>query len=98
MSALTACWLIAIVLFLGGSFLALALCRAAGRVSRAEEARGLAVWDVAAERWVRLPRGAEKGPGRLTAREVEEADALALDAGCDRLWAAIEDQQKGDQA
>lgn len=62
------------------------------------------VWDAAAEKWVDIPPGAVPGPGQMTVREITEADPLellyrapaydaALDAGCDRLWDAVRDEQ-----
>lgn len=106
-AALTAVGVVAACLLL----LAFGLCRAAGRGSRAEEA-GTQVWDTGLGRWVRLPYGARPGPGQLTEREVDARDRCQLliselnadphdpkwDAGCERLWDAIRDEQtnKGD--
>lgn len=67
-----------------------------------EERAGLTVWDSAAEKWIRLAPGAERGPGQMTSREVEDADQLELlwlapafdpetAAGWSRLQQAIDD-------
>lgn len=69
----------------------------------------LPVWDSATQGWVYLPPGALLDVGQLTAAEVAEVEALeaqlalpdydrAWDAGCERLWDAIRDEQnQGDQ-
>ena len=70
--------------------------------------RPTAAWDMAAEEWVHLPPGVQPGPGQLMGREIAEADPLELlylspaydpelDAGFDRLRAALRDEQKGEQ-
>lgn len=72
------------------------------------ERAGMAVWDSAAEKWIRLAPGVEPGPGQMTGREVEDADQLELlwlvpafdpelAAGRARLQQAIDDDIKGDQ-
>jgi len=64
---------------------------------------GAKVWDTTAEAWVPLAPGAVPGPGQMTEREIDEADALELlylapaydaelAAGCDRLLQAIRDE------
>lgn len=79
----------------------------AERVAAADRRVGLSVWDSPAQKWVHLPPGTEPGPGQLTSRALEEAGQLELlyaapaygedpDTGCDRLRAAIDDQQEGD--
>lgn len=88
----------------GCAFVLLRLCR----TRRPAQCAGTRVWDTAAERWVYLPPGVAPGPGQMTGREVDEADALGLlylapaydaelEAGCDRLLRALRDeQQKGE--
>lgn len=68
------------------------------------------VWDFSTEKWVDLPSGTKPGPGQMTSRQIEKTDPLELlylapaydaelAAGCDRLRAAIRDEQeKGEQA
>jgi hypothetical protein len=112
MSTTTACWLIAAVLFLVGLLLlAFALCRVSAGSAAVDESRSR-VWDTELGRWVRLPYGTKPGPGQLTEAEVDARDRCQLliseldadpfdprwDAGCERLWDAIRDEQKGDQA
>lgn len=81
MSTVTACWLIAAVLFpVGLLFLAFALCRVSAGSAAVDESRSR-VWDETANRWVRLPYGAKPGPGQLTEAEVDAFDRfqIALD-------------------
>lgn len=110
MSTLTAA-LTAALIVAGLLFLAFALCRIAAGSAAVDESRSR-VWDEAEGRWVRLPYGAKPGPGQLTEAEVEARDRCQLliseldadpydprwDAGCERLWDAIRDEQnhKGD--
>jgi hypothetical protein len=112
MSATTACWLIAAVLFLACLLLlALSLCRISAGSAAVDESRGR-VWDEK-RGWIRLPYGAKPGPGQLTEAEVDARDRCQLliselnadpydpkwDAGCERLLDDIRDErQKGDQA
>lgn len=65
-------------------------------------------------RWITLPPGVKPGPGQYTDREVASLDQLELAwdapaygdtavdpawaAGLERLWDAVRDHQKGDQA
>lgn len=105
-AALTAALIVA-----GLLFLAFALCRIAAGSAAVDESRSR-VWDEGLGRWVRLPYGTKPGPGQLAEAEVEVRDRCQLliselnadpydpkwDAGCERLWDAIRDEQKGDQA
>lgn len=75
---------------------------------------GLDVWDDNTHRWITLPPGVKPSPSQYTDREVVSLDQLELAwgapaygeaavdpawaAGCERLWDAIRDVQKGDQA
>jgi hypothetical protein len=111
MSTLTAALTAALIVVACLLLLAAGLGRAAGMASRTEEARGR-VWDERLGRWVRLPYGTKPCPGQLTEAEVDARDRCQLliseldadpfdprwDAGCERLWDAIRDEQKGDQA
>lgn len=102
MSTETARWLIAGVLFAGGLLvLVLGLCRIAAGSAAVDESRSR-VWDEAEGCWVRLPYGAQPGPGQLTEAEVDSLDRfqIALDdlvggpqwaAGRARLLDAIRD-------
>jgi hypothetical protein len=89
--------------------LALGLCRIAAGSAAVDESRSQ-VWDTELGRWVRLPYGTKPAPGQLTESEVAARDRCQLliseldadplnpkwDAGCERLWDAIRDEQKGD--
>ncbi|ELP67696.1 hypothetical protein STRTUCAR8_08626 [Streptomyces turgidiscabies Car8] len=112
-SPLTACGLIAAVLFLVAVFFAFALCRAAGRPAPARQPQPPRAWDFTTEDWVDLPAGAKPGPGQMTPQQIEDADDLDLlylsrpfdpatdpqwAAGRERLYDAARDHQKGDQA
>lgn len=77
---------------------------AAQRVAAARVRVGFTVWDFDAEEWVELSPGVEPGPGQMTARDIAKADELELlylsraydpawDAGRERLWDAVRDQQ-----
>ena len=97
MSAVAACWLIAAVLLPGGLLLALGLCRAAGRASRAEEAREETVHDVGPDSLQLL----QDLDAHLDAHAAQLAGLYerlgppdpAWAAGCERLWDAIRDEQ-----
>lgn len=106
-AALTAALIVAACLLL----LAFGLCRIAAGSAAVDESRSR-VWDTELGRWVRLPYGTKPGPGQLTEAEVDARDRCQLliseldadplnpkwDAGCERLWDAIRDEQnhKGD--
>ena len=106
MSTLTAALIAAGVLAACLLLLALALCRVSAGSAAVDESRSR-VWDEAEGRWVRLPYGAKPGPDQLTEAEVEVRDRCQLliseldadplnpkwDAGCERLWDAIRDEQ-----
>ncbi len=104
MSAMTACWLIAAVLFPGGLLLVLGLCRVGGAVSRAEEARGKPVHDVGPDS-LRLLEDLDAHLDAHAARLAGLYERLGppdpeWDAGLERLYDAVRDHhdQKGDQA
>lgn len=97
------------VLLVFAALLALGLCRAAGRPHPVKEASGRRVWDQELDRWVRLPYGVQPGPCQLTEAEVDALDRFQValddlvtgpewDAGRERLFDAVRDHQKGDQA
>lgn len=101
MSAETACWLIAFAL-LGAAFLTLGLCRAAGRGSRAEEAREETVHPVGPDP-LQLLQDLDTHLDAHAAQLAGLYERLGppgpqWDAGCERLWDAIRDEQnhKGD--
>jgi len=95
MSTVTACWLTAAVLLPGGLLLALGLCRAAGRASRAEEAREETVHDVGPDALCLL----QDLDAHLDAHAARLAGLYERlgppgsewDAGCERLWDAARD-------
>lgn len=95
MSTVTACWIIAAVLFPGGLLLALGLCRAAGRASRAEEAREDTVHDVGPDALLLL----QDLDAHLDAHAAQLAGLYerlgppdpAWAAGLERLWDAVRD-------
>ena len=107
MSTLTAGLIAAGVTVAGLLLLVFGLCRAAGRPYPVEETRGRRVWDETAEQWITLPYGVQPGPDQLTEAEVDVRDRCQLliseldadplnprwDAGCERLWDAIRDEQ-----
>lgn len=102
MSATAACWLIAAVLFPGGVLLVLGLCRAGGHASRAEEAREETVHDVGPDA-LRLLQDLDAHLDAHAARLAGLYERLgppdpAWDAGRERLYDAVRDHQKGDQA
>jgi hypothetical protein len=79
MSAMTACWLTAVVLILVAVFFAFALCQAAGRPYPAKEPWSQRVWDEELGMWIRLPYGAKPGPGQLTESEVNALDRFQVE-------------------
>jgi hypothetical protein len=110
MSTVTAALVVVVVLAVGLLFLAFALCRIAAGSAAVDESRSR-VWDEK-RGWIRLPYGTKPGPSQLTESEVAARDRCQLliseldadplnpkwDAGCERLWDAIRDEQnhKGD--
>ncbi|GAA3851891.1 hypothetical protein GCM10023084_02630 [Streptomyces lacrimifluminis] len=103
MSTVTACWLIAAVLFpVGLLLLALGLCRVGGQASRAEEAREETTHDVGPDP-LRLMQDLDAHLDAHAAQLAGLYERLGppgpeWDAGCERLWDAVRDHQKGDQA
>lgn len=101
MSTETACWLIAAVLLLVGLLLvAGGLCRVGGKASRAEEAREEPVHDVGPDS-LRLLQDLDAHLDAHAAQLAGLYERLGppgpeWDAGCERLWDAIRDVQKGD--
>jgi hypothetical protein len=95
MSDLTASLIVAAVLFPGGLLLALGLCRAAGRASRAEEAREETVHDVGPDALLLL----QDLDAHLDAHAARLAGLYERlgppdppwDAGRERLWDAARD-------
>lgn len=96
MSAETACWLIAFAL-LGAAFLTLGLCRAAGRGSRAEEAREETGHDVGPDP-LRLLQDLDAHLDAHAAQLAGLYERLGppgpeRDAGLERLWDAVRDHR-----
>lgn len=103
MSTLTAALTAALIVVACLLLLAVGLCRAAGRGSRAEEAREETGHDVGPDSLRLL----EDLDAHLDAHAAQLAGLYERlgppgpewDAGCERLWDAIRDErQKGDQA
>jgi hypothetical protein len=98
MNATTVCWLTAAVLFPAGLLLlALGLCRVGGQASRAEEAREETVHPVGPDSLRLL----EDLDAHLDAHLAGLYERLGppdpqWDSGCERLWDAVRDAQKGD--
>lgn len=102
MSTLTAALIVVVLVAACLLLLALGLCRAAGMASRAEEAREEPTHDVGPDS-LRLLQDLD---AHLDAHAAQLAGlyerlgppASTWDAGCERLWDAIRDEQKGGQA
>ncbi len=95
MSAMTACWIVAAVLFLGGLLLALGLCRVGSAASRAEEAREKPVHNVGPDS-LRLLEDLDSHLDAHAARLAGLYERLgppdpAWDAGLERLRDAVRD-------